>query len=143
MKKFFAPMFALLVAACAVVDPSEEVGRTLDLMNQAYRDKDIAAFMGFVSKNYNGERDELKIAVENDFAGFAAVDYSTSVARTVIDGETGVYGAKVSFTRSARSKRLGTDHRVGDACMTFEKDDGGTLRLLQMSKPELYGLIVP
>lgn len=30
MKKFFAPMFALLVAACAVVDPSEEVGRTLD-----------------------------------------------------------------------------------------------------------------
>lgn len=144
MKKFFAPLFLLpLIAACAVVDPSEEVGRTLETMNQAYRDKDVATFMGLVSKNYDGERDELKIAVENDFAGFAAVDYSTSVARTVIDGKTGVYSAKVSFTRSARSKRLGTDRRAGDAYMAFEKDDGGTLRLLQMSKPELYGLIAP
>ena len=34
-------LFFILLAGCAIVDPSAEVSRTLNQMNQAYKDKNI------------------------------------------------------------------------------------------------------
>lgn len=135
-------LFFVLLAGCAIVDPSAEVSRTLDLMNQAYKDKNIEQFMSFISPEYDGKRDLLQIAVENDFAGFSDVDYRTSVFQTLIDPRTGVYRASVFYSRSARSPRYGIDNQSGETTLTFVKDKDG-LKLVKMPDPELYGLIVP
>lgn len=141
MKKV-AFLFFVLLTGCAIVDPSAEVGRTLDMMNQAYKDKDVEGFMRFVSPEYDGKRDMLQIAVENDFAGFSNVDYRTSVFQTLIDPHTGVYRASVYYFRSARSPRYGIDSQSGETTLTFTKDKDG-LKLIKMPEPELYGLIIP
>ncbi|MGN1079041.1 MAG: hypothetical protein ACI4TE_02590 [Alphaproteobacteria bacterium] len=135
-------LFFVLLAGCAIVDPSAEVSRTLGLMNQAYKDKNIEQFMSFISPEYDGKRDLLQIAVENDFAGFSDVDYRTSVFQTLIDPQTGVYRASVFYSRSARSPRYGIDNQSGETTLTFVKDKDG-LKLVKMPDPELYGLIVP
>lgn len=135
-------LFFILLAGCAIVDPSAEVSRTLNQMNQAYKDKNIEQFMHFVSPEYDGKRDLLQIAVENDFAGFSDVDYRTSVFQTLIDPQTGVYRASVFYSRSARSPRYGIDNQSGETTLTFVKDKDG-LKLVKMPDPELYGLIVP
>ena len=141
MKKVFFLIFALL-AGCAIIDPSAEVSRTLNQMNQAYKDKNIEQFMHFVSPEYDGKRDLLQIAVENDFAGFSDVDYRTSVFQTLIDPQTGVYRASVYYFRSAKSPRYGVDNQSGETTLTFVKDENG-LKLIKMPDPGLYGLIVP
>ena len=141
MKKIVFLLFILL-AGCAIVDPSAEVSRTLNQMNQAYKDKNIEQFMHFVSPEYDGKRDLLQIAVENDFAGFSDVDYRTSVFQTLIDPQTGVYRASVYYFRSAKSPRYGVDNQSGETTLTFVKDENG-LKLIKMPDPGLYGLIVP
>ncbi len=135
-------LFFVLLAGCAVVDPSAEVSRTLNQMNQAYKDKNVEQFMRFVSPEYDGKRDLLQIAVENDFAGFSDVDYRTSVFQTLIDPQTGVYRASVYYFRSAKSPRFGIDNLSGETMLTFVKDEDG-LKLIKMPDPGLYGLIVP
>ncbi|MBQ8346497.1 MAG: hypothetical protein IJY17_02755 [Alphaproteobacteria bacterium] len=135
-------LFFILLAGCAIVDPSAEVSRTLNQMNQAYKDKNIEQFMHFVSPEYDGKRDLLQIAVENDFAGFSDVDYRTSVFQTLIDPQTGVYRASVYYFRSAKSPRYGIDNLSGETMLTFVKDEDG-LKLIKMPDPGLYGLIVP
>lgn len=135
-------LFFILLAGCAIVDPSAEVSRTLNQMNQAYKDKNIEQFMHFVSPEYDGKRDLLQIAVENDFAGFSDVDYRTSVFQTLIDPQTGVYRASVYYFRSAKSPRYGVDNQSGETTLTFVKDENG-LKLIKMLDPGLYGLIVP
>lgn len=135
-------LFFILLAGCAIVDPSAEVSRTLNQMNQAYKDKNIEQFMHFVSPEYDGKRDLLQIAVENDFAGFSDVDYRTSVFQTLIDPQTGVYRASVYYFRSAKSPRYGVDNQSGETTLTFVKDENG-LKLIKMPDSGLYGLIVP
>lgn len=135
-------LFFILLAGCAIVDPSAEVSRTLNQMNQAYKNKNIEQFMHFVSPEYDGKRDLLQIAVENDFAGFSDVDYRTSVFQTLIDPQTGVYRASVYYFRSAKSPRYGIDNLSGETMLTFVKDEDG-LKLIKMPDPGLYGLIVP
>ena len=135
-------LFFILLAGCAIVDPSAEVSRTLNQMNQAYKDKNIEQFMHFVSPEYDGKRDLLQIAVENDFAGFSDVDYRTSVFQTLIDPQTGVNRAAVYYFRSAKSPRYGVDNQSGETTLTFVKDENG-LKLIKMPDPGLYGLIVP
>lgn len=135
-------LFFILLAGCAIVDPSAEVSRTLNQMNQAYKDKNIEQFMHFVSPEYDGKRDLLQIAVENDFTGFSDVDYRTSVFQTLIDPQTGVYRASVYYFRSAKSPRYGIDNLSGETMLTFVKDEDG-LKLIKMPDPGLYGLIVP
>lgn len=98
--------------------------------------------MHFVSPEYDGKRDLLQIAVENDFAGFSDVDYRTSVFQTLIDPQTGVYRASVYYFRSAKSPRYGVDNQSGETTLTFVKDENG-LKLIKMPDPGLYGLIVP
>lgn len=141
MKKFLL-LFLTLVSGCAMIDPSIEVSRTLNQMNQAYKDKNIEQFMSFIGSDYDGRRDELRIAVENDFAGFSDVDYRTSVFQTLIDPQTGVYRASVYYFRSAKSPRYGVDNQSGETVLTFEKNEDG-LKLIEMADPGLYGLIVP
>ena len=141
MKRIFL-LFFVLVCGCAIVDPSVEVSQTLNRMNQAYKDKEIDQFMNFISPQYQGKRDELRIAVENDFAGFSDVDYRTSVFQTLIDPQTGVYRASVYYFRSAKSPRYGVDNQSGETVLTFTKDENG-LKLIDMPKPGLYGLIFP
>lgn len=141
MKKFLL-LFLTLVSGCAMIDPSIEVSRTLNQMNQAYKDKNIEQFMSFIGSDYDGRRDELRIAVENDFAGFSDVDYRTSVFQTLIDPQTGVYRASVYYFRSAKSPRYGVDNQSGETVLTFEKNEDG-LKLIEMPDPGLYGLIVP
>ena len=141
MKKFLL-LFLTLVSGCAMIDPSIEVSRTLNQMNQAYKDKNIEQFMSFIGSDYDGKRDELRIAVENDFAGFSDVDYRTSVFQTLIDPQTGVYRASVYYFRSAKSPRYGVDNQSGETTLTFVKDENG-LKLIKMPDPGLYGLIVP
>ncbi|MBR1778248.1 MAG: hypothetical protein IJ752_06670 [Alphaproteobacteria bacterium] len=140
--KLLALLFFVLLSGCALIDPSSEVGRTLHQMNQAYKDKDLDAFMSFVSPEYEGSRNNLQIAVENDFAGFTEVDYRTSVFQTLIDEQTGVYNASVYFFRTARSPRYGIDNQSGETVLTFSKDENG-LKLIRMPEPALYGLILP
>ena len=135
-------LFFILLAGCAIVDPSAEVSRTLNQMNQAYKDKNIEQFMHFISPEYDGKWDLLQIAVENDFAGFSDVDYRTSVFQTLIDPQTGVYRASVYYFRSAKSPRYGIDNLSGETMLTFVKDEDG-LKLIKMPDPGLYGLIVP
>ncbi len=141
MKKVVFLLFVLL-AGCAVIDPSAEVSRTLNQMNQAYKDKNIEQFMFFISPEYDGKRDQLQIAVENDFAGFSDVDYRTSVFQTLIDPQTGVYRASIYYFRSAKSPRYGIDNQSGETTLTFIKDENG-LKLVKMPDPGLYGLIIP
>ena len=85
---------------------------------------------------------QIRLAVENDFAGFAEVEYRTSVFRTDIDEYTGDYKAFVYFFRAARSPRYGIDNQSGETVLTFSKDKDG-LKLIKMPEPPLYGLIVP
>lgn len=141
MKKVVFLLFVLL-AGCAVIDPSAEVSRTLNQINQAYKDKNIEQFMFFISPEYDGKRDQLQIAVENDFAGFSDVDYRTSVFQTLIDPQTGVYRASIYYFRSAKSPRYGIDNQSGETTLTFIKDENG-LKLVKMPDPGLYGLIIP
>lgn len=141
MKKVVFLLFVLL-AGCAVIDPSTEVSRTLNQINQAYKDKNIEQFMFFISPEYDGKRDQLQIAVENDFAGFSDVDYRTSVFQTLIDPQTGVYRASIYYFRSAKSPRYGIDNQSGETTLTFIKDENG-LKLVKMPDPGLYGLIIP
>ena len=135
-------LLVILLTGCAITDPSVEVSQTLNRMNQAYKDKNIEQFMYFISPEYKGKRDLLQIAVENDFAGFSDVDYRTSVFQTLIDPHTGIYNASVYFFRSAKSPRYGVDNQSGETTLTFVKDKNG-LKLIKMSDPKLYGLIIP
>ncbi|MBO4520607.1 MAG: hypothetical protein J5787_05320 [Alphaproteobacteria bacterium] len=134
-------LFSLFLSGCLLLDPAAEVGQTLHYMNQAYMDKELDAFMSFVSPDYQG-RDNLQIAVENDFAGFADVEYRTSVFQTKVNKETGDYQASVYYFRTARSNRYGVDNQSGETVLTFHKDKDG-LKLTKMPEPPLYGLIVP
>lgn len=140
--KHLALLFLFLLSGCAIFDPSAEVGKTLSQMNQAYKDKELDTFMGFISPDYQGKRDDFQIAVENDFAGFTEVEYRTSVFQTIIDEKTGDYKASVYYFRAARSPRYGIDNQSGETVLVFSKDKGG-LKLIKMSEPPLYGLIVP
>ena len=140
--KHLTLLLFLLLPGCVLFDPSAEVGQTLNRMNQAYKEKDLDTFMGLVDKNYQGNRDNLKIAVENDFAGFQDVDYRTSVFQTTVDKETGIYQAAVYFVRTVRSYRYGIDNQSGETVLTFFRDEDG-LKLIKMPEPPLYGLIVP
>ena len=140
--KFLILSFLFFLSGCLLLDPSNEVGKTLSQMNQAYKEKDLEAFMEFVSPRYQGNRDNLKIAVENDFAGFVEVDYRTSVFQTLVDKNTGKYEASVYYFRMARSPRYGIDNQSGETVLTFSKDNG-VLKLIKMPEPPLYGLIVP
>ena len=135
-------LFLFLLSGCALLDPSAEVGKTLNKMNQAYRNKELDTFMSYVSPDYQGKRDDFQIAVENDFAGFFEVEYRTSVFKTDIDEKTGDYRASVYYFRTARSNRYGIDNQSGETVLTFSKDENG-LKLVKMPDPPLYGLIVP
>ena len=135
-------LFSLLLSGCLLLDPSSEVGQTLSQMNQAYKDKDIDTFMKFVSSEYQGNRDNLQIAVENDFAGFSDVEYRTSVFQTSVDEKTGDYQASIYYFRTARSPRYGVYNQSGETVFTFHKNKNG-LKLTKMPEPPLYGLIVP
>ena len=140
--KHLALFLFFLLSGCALFDPSAEVGKTLNKMNQAYRNKELDTFMSYVSPDYQGKRDDFQIAVENDFAGFLEVEYRTSVFKTDIDEKTGDYRASVYYFRTARSNRYGTDNQSGETVLTFSKDENG-LKLVKMPDPPLYGLIVP
>ena len=140
--KFLTFLLVVLLAGCALVDPSTEVGQALHQLNQAYKEKDIEAFMSLVSPDYQGNLENLKTAVENDFAGFTEVDYRTSVFQTKVDAKTGVYRSSVYYVKTARSPRYGTNNQSGEAVLTFSKDQNG-LKLTNMSDPALYGLILP
>ena len=144
--KYSAILFSLLLSGllsgCAIFDPSVEVVKTLSRMNQAYQNKELDTFMSYVSPKYQGKRDDFKIAVENDFAGFTEVEYRTSVFQTTIDKETGDYQASVYYFRTARAPRYGIDNQSGEIVLTFSRD-GKRLKLVKMPNPPLYGLIVP
>lgn len=140
MKKYIV-LFLFFLSGCTV-DPSGEINRTLDMMNQAYENKDLDAFMYFISPDYLGKKDILQIGVENDFAGFTEIDYQTSVSHTDIDPQSGIYQADVSYSRSLKSPRHGVDNQEGKAFLTFIKKDG-ELKLVDMSDPTLYGIIAP
>ena len=140
--KLFTFLFFVLLSGCAAVDPSVEVGQTLHHMNQAYKNKDLDGFMHFISPVYQGNRDDLRIAVENDFAGFTEVDYETSVFQTSVNEQTGIYRSAVYYFRTAKSPRYGIDNQSGETVLTFSKDEDG-LKLIKMPDPVLYGLIIP
>ena len=135
-------LFSLLLSGCLLLDPAAEVGQTLHYMNQAYKDKELETFMSYVSPDYQGNRDNLQIAVENDFAGFTDVDYRTSVFQTSVNEDTGDYRASVYYFRTARSPRYGVDNQSGETVLIFHKDKDG-LKLTKMPEPPLYGLIIP
>ena len=141
MKIFFG-LVLLLLSGCAAADPSAEVGRVLHEMNEAYKNKDLDGFMSFVGDDYQGNRADFQLAVENDFAGFEGVEYRTSVFKTKVDQENGIYETSVYFYRTAKSYRYGIDNQSGETFLTFRKDRDG-LKLIDMSYPALYGLIVP
>ena len=140
--RFLTFLFVFVLTGCALFDPSVDVGQTLYRMNQAYKEKNADAFMEFVSADYQGNRSDLRLAVENDFAGFSEVEYRTSVFQTTIDKKTGNYQASVYFFRKAKSYRYGTNNQSGETVLTFRKEKDG-LKLLKMPVPALYGLIVP
>ena len=141
MKKYFC-LVLLLLSGCATVDPSLEVEEVMREMNLAYKNKDLDGFMSFVSTDYQNNRADFQLAVENDFAGFEGVEYRTSVFKTKVEKETGIYKASVYFYRTAKSYRYGVDHQSGETFLTFLKNRDG-LKLIHMSSPALYGLIVP
>ena len=140
--KHLTLLFLFLLSGCAIFDPSAEVGKTLSRMNQAYKDKELETFMNYISPDYQGNRDNLKIAVENDFVGFSDVEYRTSVFQTTVDENTGDNQASVYYFRTARSPRYGIDNQSGETVLIFHKDKDG-LKLTKMPEPPLYGLIVP
>lgn len=140
--KFLLYFVLLLLSGCATLDPSEEAEQVLHEMNQAYKNKELDRFMSFVSPDYQGNRADFQLAVENDFAGFTGVEYRTSVFQTRVDKETGIYNVSVYYYRIARSPRYGIDNQSGETFLTFLKNQDG-LKLVNMSYPALYGLIVP
>lgn len=145
MKKILFLFFGLLAGCTAVAEPdyTYKTENALVDMTMAYQEKDIDAFMAAVSPEYEGKRDELRLAVENDFAGFVSVEYNISVVNTIYNETTGRYTAAVFFSRSAKSPRYGVANLSGEAFLEFAADENGQFKLVKMSEPPLYGLIAP
>lgn len=145
MKKILFLFFGLLAGCAAVTEPdyTYKTENALIDMNMAYQEKDADAFMAMISPEYAGNLEELRLAVENDFAGFVSVDYNVSVLNTVYHETTGRYTAAVFYSRSAKSPRYGVANRSGEAFLEFETDENGLFKLVKMSEPPLYGLIAP
>lgn len=144
--RFYRLFFAavLFLSGCAALQErrnEEEIASVLSLMNQACKFKEPDVFMSHVSTRFEG-RDELKIAVENDFAAFAGLEYSTGVLNVVENEQTGVYTAAVLYSRQAVSFRFGDYNKNGETLLNFVREDG-SFKLLSMPSPRLYGLIAP
>lgn len=137
---FFALLLMGLPAGCA--SPQNDVSLVMQGLNKAYADKDSQAFMDKISIDYQGKREDLKLAVENDFAGFVSVDFNTQVAESESDEETQHVKAKILFLRTAKSARFGVDNQSGETTLEFVKENG-EFKLWHMPYPPLYGLIVP
>lgn len=141
----FLVMIIVLFPGCAAYEvrhAGDEINSVISLMNQAYRLKEIDVFMEHVSQNYDGDRMDLKISVENDFAAFVSIDYTTTIVDVVENEETHLYYVKVIYFRQVTSARFGNDNRNDETTLVFEKD-GETYKLVSMPSPRLYGLIYP
>ncbi len=145
-KGFLIGVLALCLAGCASVrgyQNHKAVSEALERMNQAYRDKNVEAFMNVVSPSYKGDRTQLKTAVENDFAGLVGVSYVTTPLEVTENEEIGNISAYVLFSRYADSARFGHYNENGEVLLKFKYEDDGTLKLTEMPSPPLYGLIIP
>ena len=144
MKKLLKSLLAVMIlGGCAAVRYDNAADGVLRKMNAAYANRDVDAFIQNISPDFTGNVNDLKLAVENDFVGFVSVDFNTYVAEAVFDKENRIVRAKVLFLRSAKSARFGTDNQSGETTLTFDVDENGDLKLLDMPYPALYGLITP
>lgn len=153
MKKvLFAAMSAVLCASvcgCSSVpvegknDDGKEITAVLERMNKAYREKDVKAFMDQVSPSYQGDALDLKTAVENDFAVLVRVEYKTDAVTVEKTPDEGIVAARVPYSRQAASVRDGIFNKTGTALLKFKPESDGTLKLMRMPVPALYGLIIP
>lgn len=139
-------ILVLCLSGCASVRNyrnHKAVTEALEQMNQAYRDKNVEAFMNVVSPSYRGDRDSLKTAVENDFAGLVGVTYATTPLEVTENEESGNVSAYVLFSRYADSARFGHYNENGEVLLKFKYEPDGALKLTEMPSPPLYGLIIP
>ncbi len=145
-KGFLTGLLFLFLSGCASVRDYQNhkaVSAALERMNQAYQTKNVDAFMQVVSPSYSGNRDKLKLAVENDFAGLVSVTYVTTPLEVTENEEIGKISAYVLFSRYADSARFGHYNENGEVLLKFKYEEDGSLKLTEMPSPPLYGMIIP
>lgn len=138
MKKLILTVLTICLSACSST-PKTAVS-VLEGFNRAYETKNVDAFMANISERFQGNRDDLKLAVENDFAAFDKIEYRTDIGDVEM-AENKVF-AEVVFFRSARTAAGSVDNQSGRTTLGLIEEDGG-LKLWKMPYPPLYGMIEP
>lgn len=138
MKKLILTALAVCLTACS--STSDKTAALLAGFNRAYETKNVDAFMENVSASFRGNRDDLKTAVENDFAAFDRIEYRTDVGE--IEKTKNRVFAEIVFFRSARATSGAVDNQSGRTTLGLIDEDG-VLKLWKMPYPPLYGMIEP
>ena len=155
MKKAFwlSVLFGLfLTTGCLTVsspDYKAAAQSTIARMDAAYERRNLDDFLFYVAPKTDLDREEFVTAVENDMNAFVYVRCRTRVKQIGLrhanpqdDTVVGLTAA-VEFDREIETYRYGKKSVSGETVLTFKVGENGELRLTDMEKPVLYGLIVP
>lgn len=141
MKNFLLFFLCLLTACTSIkeITVEQRVERFLEEFNQQYRKRDIQGIVEKFDDEYENKND-LQLAIENDFSAFISVDYSVSIEKISYDKKQDIYIAHVFFQRTSRTVRFGTDNYSGKAIIHLVDRDG---QFFIKKLDGIYGAISP
>lgn len=115
-----------------------QVKQVLDDMVNAYRQRNIRAFMNHVSKDFRGEFSLLTLGVRRDFRSFDDVDLRYIVVNTA--GGDGKAEFTVVYQRRVISARDGHSYKDSGLTQLLFVNENGQAKLLSMKYPLLFGV---
>ncbi|MFA6091452.1 MAG: hypothetical protein WCU88_00890 [Elusimicrobiota bacterium] len=123
-------------------DPGSQVREALEALRDAYKAKDLKAFMARVGEDFAGDVVLLERAVQKDFVALQNIDLRWSVSN-IASGREGRIHAALTFNRFVTLARTGaTQTDSGSTEFVFEPGPKG-LRVYSMKNPLLFGVSDP
>jgi len=129
--------FFLMISA---LNPQDGVRQAFMQLLRAYMDENRSAFMGLVSRNFEGNETALDDAVTDDFRYLDNIRIEPNIARVAQFDQT--YEVYFTFNRSVQT-RSGAMLRDSAATIAGFVREGEGFKLSRMSAPLIFGISNP
>lgn len=120
---------------------SEEVLKVLHDLSQTYRLGQVREFMNYISKDFEGDRYFLEVAIRKDFMAYQLNTLDLNVVNIATNWRNNEVEAKIRFQRSVNPRKNPSTvfNDSGVTSYVFKREEG-ELKIVSMAKPLLFGL---
>jgi len=120
-------------------DIQAKVRETLDAVFEAYNQKNLQKFLGYVGENFAGDKAILERAVKRDFDALSSINIRYTI-NNISAGNQGRVFVSVTYNRTVFLNKSGTINTdSGSTELVFDSNEG-KLSLFSMKQPLMFGL---